>query len=157
MQNAECRTKTRTADYADFTDSAKAAMQSARPAMLSSELSLFPRVILTRCKRSFSTAHRSPYRKLLDHKPPPGGVPCPGSGGRWGRNQRHGESESRFRPQQILLARAAVLTLRAGVPGAASPGVCDFDFRNQTRAKTPQPTSCRDRNISFSLIAAMPR
>src|ERR1700722_18821845 len=48
---------------------------------------------------------------------PQGGVPCRGSGGSWGRNQRHGESKNRFRSQQITPARAAVLILRAGVWG----------------------------------------
>src|ERR1019366_6485474 len=54
-------------------------------------------------------------RKVLDSKPPTGGVPCPGGGGSWGRNQRLGERKSGFRPRQIFLVRAAVLILRAGV------------------------------------------
>jgi NitT/TauT family transport system substrate-binding protein len=53
----------------------------------------------------------------LDIIPPTGGVPRQGSGGRWGRNQWHGESKNGFRPQQNILARAAVLILQAGVRG----------------------------------------
>src|ERR1019366_7686753 len=65
--------------------------------------------------------HGNKFQNGLDSKSPTGGVPRPGSGGRWGRNQRHGESRSRFRPRQIILARAAVLLLRAGVRGQPAP------------------------------------
>src|ERR1039457_100521 len=95
--------------------------KSAQSVMPSSTFSFFRRVLTRQVQRvpSFQAARSFP--KILDPKPPPGGVPCPGSGGSWGRNQRHGESESRFRPQQIKLARAAVLILPAGVRGQPAP------------------------------------
>ena len=85
--------------------------------MLSSTFSFFRRVLTRQEQRvpSFQAARSFP--KILDPKPPSGGVPCPGSGGSWGRNQRHGESKSGFRPQQNFLVRAAVLILPAGVWG----------------------------------------
>ena len=75
---------------------------------------------------SLSSEYRDLYQELLVPKPPTGGVPCPGSGGSWGRNQRHGESKSGFRPQQISLARAAVLIFRAGVWGQPAMVVREY-------------------------------
>jgi hypothetical protein len=46
---------------------------------------------------------------LLSAAPAIGGVPCPGGGGRWGRDLRHGESESRSRPRLFYIVGAAGL------------------------------------------------
>jgi hypothetical protein len=101
--------------------------------------------------RSTSAWTRSDLNdKLLVPKPPSGGVPCPGSGGRWGRNQRHGESQSRFRPQQISLVRAAVSILPAGGMGAARLHVCDFfSSRHRTGAQIRSAHKLHGRCIRY--------
>ena len=95
---------------------------STKSALLSSNFSLFFDDF-SRGKKSFGlpSEHRKVCRKLLDPKPAIGGVPCRGSGGSWGRNQRHGERQSRFRPQQQLSRREASFSSGQGVWGQHAP------------------------------------
>src|ERR1017187_9366258 len=91
--------------------------QSVKSAMPSSNFSFFWRVLIRQRQRVSSFQAAASFLNVLDSQPPIGGVPCRGSGGSWGRNQRHGESQSRFRPQQKLSCREAPFSSGQGVWG----------------------------------------
>jgi hypothetical protein len=96
--------------------------------------------------------HRHPFRKRFDPQPPTGGVPCPGSGGRWGRNLRHGESQSRFRPQQICPPAKRSLFLSRGYGGGTPPCLRFLFFPKPNRRTHPRrPQTSQNTRQLFSL------
>jgi hypothetical protein len=150
MQKAERRTQTRTADCADFADSVEPILKSLRAPELFSEFSRFQRAFNRQVESVLSSEHLGLYQKWLGLKPSTGGVPCPGSGGRWGRNPRHGESKSWFRPQQLHSRPRSGPSIPSGGSGAAAPESASFLNRNQTSTQIHSAHSCgRNQSASY--------
>src|ERR1019366_10492858 len=94
-----------TADYADFANEERAVQICVISNAIFRLLMFLASNDVAKGPLAFAE-HRNKFQNGLDSKPPIGGVPRPGSGGRRGRNLRHRERRRRLRPRQITPARA---------------------------------------------------